>query len=66
MLPLDGGRVVHGLLPRDLGDKFSITEQYGMFIIVALLATGILSSIIGPPLNFLVRLVFSLVLGQPL
>jgi len=66
MLPLDGGRVVHGMLPREMGDKFAITEQYGMFIIVALLATGVLSSIIGPPLNYLVKLVFSLVLGQQL
>ncbi|MCF6319870.1 MAG: site-2 protease family protein, partial [Proteobacteria bacterium] len=38
MLPLDGGRVVHGLLPRELGDKFAVTEPWGMFIIVALLA----------------------------
>ena len=44
MLPLDGGRVVHGLLPRDLGDKFAVTEQWGMFIVIALLATGMFSS----------------------
>jgi Zn-dependent protease len=61
MLPLDGGRVVHGLLPRELGDKYAVTEQWGMFVIVALLATGILSKIIGPPLNYLSQLVFSFV-----
>lgn len=63
MLPLDGGRVVHGLLPRELGDKFAITEPWGMFVIVALLATGMLSRIIGPPLNYLSQLVFSFVVG---
>lgn len=63
MLPLDGGRVVHGLLPRELGDKFAVTEQWGMFIVVALLATGILSKIIGPPLNYLSQLVFGFVVG---
>ncbi|MCF6288828.1 MAG: site-2 protease family protein [Proteobacteria bacterium] len=66
MLPLDGGRVVHGLLPRELGDKFAVTEPWGMFVIVALLATGVLYNIIGPPLNYLSRLVFSIVLGQPI
>ena len=63
MLPLDGGRVVHGLLPRELGDKFAVTEQWGMFVIVALLATGMISKIIGPPLNYLSQLVFSFVVG---
>jgi len=53
MLPLDGGRVVHGLLPRELGDKYAITEPYGMFIIVALLATGMLSKIISEPLFYI-------------
>ncbi|MBL4773550.1 MAG: site-2 protease family protein [Alcanivoracaceae bacterium] len=64
MLPLDGGRVLHGLLPQELGDKFAITERYGMFIIVGLLATGMLSKIIGPPLYYMISLVFSVVLGQ--
>jgi Zn-dependent protease len=63
MLPLDGGRVVHGLLPRELGDKFAVTERWGMLIVVALLATGVLSKIIGPPLNYLSQLVFSFVIG---
>jgi hypothetical protein len=37
-----------------------------MFIVVALLATGIISKIIGPPLNFLVKSVFSFVVGHPI
>ncbi len=63
MLPLDGGRVVHGLLPRELGDKYAVTEPWGMFVVVALLATGMISRIIGPPLNYLSQLVFSFVVG---
>lgn len=64
MLPLDGGRVVHGLLPRELGDKYAVTEPWGMFVVVALLATGMISKIIGPPLNYLSQLVFSFVVGN--
>ena len=63
MLPLDGGRVVHGLLPRELGDKFAITEQFGMFIIVGLLVTGMISWIISPPLNFLNSLFYGFIVG---
>lgn len=64
MLPLDGGRVVHGLLPRELGDKFAVTERYGMFIIVGLLATGLISKIISPPLMFMYNKVFAFILGS--
>ncbi len=63
MLPLDGGRVVHGLLPRELGDKFAITEKFGMLIIVALLATGIISKIISPPLIYLNNIFYRFIVG---
>lgn len=63
MLPLDGGRVVHGLLPRELGDKFAVTEKFGMLIIVALLATGIISKIISPPLIYLNNIFYRFIVG---
>jgi len=63
MLPLDGGRVLHGLLPRELGDKFAITEQYGMFIVVGLLATGLISKIISPPILFIYQMVYKYIVG---
>jgi Zn-dependent protease len=63
MLPLDGGRVLHGLLPRELGDKFAITERYGMFIVVGLLATGMISKIISPPIMYLYQTVFKFIIG---
>jgi Zn-dependent protease len=63
MLPLDGGRVVHGLLPREMGDKFAVTEQWGMFIVIALLATGVLTHIISPPINYLATTIFRMITG---
>ena len=52
--PLDGGRVLVGLLPGPLAWKVSRLEPYGFFILVALLATGILGAIIGPPIMWLI------------
>lgn len=52
--PLDGGRVLVSLLPGPLAWKVSRLEPYGFFILVALLATGILGAIIGPPILWLI------------
>lgn len=46
--PLDGGRIAVGLLPRDLAYPLARLEPYGMFILVALMATGLLGVIIKP------------------
>jgi Zn-dependent protease len=48
--PLDGGRVVAGLLPPALANSYSKLEPYGLFIMLGLLATGMLGKILGPPL----------------
>jgi len=58
--PLDGGRVVTGLLPGPLSYKFSRIEPYGFFILLGLLATGILSDIMGPPIELILKLLYSL------
>ena len=58
--PLDGGRVVSGLLPGPLSYKYDKIEPYGFFILLGLLATGILSSIMNPPMGALLDLVYSL------
>ncbi|MDZ4261410.1 MAG: site-2 protease family protein [Pseudomonadota bacterium] len=58
--PLDGGRVVSGLLPGPLSYKFDKLESYGFFILLGLLATGILSSIMNPPMGALLNLIYSL------
>jgi Zn-dependent protease len=58
--PLDGGRVVSGLLPPRMSDSFDRLEPYGFFIILALLFTGLLWTIIGPFFGFFVELIRSL------
>jgi Zn-dependent protease len=37
ILPLDGGRVLAGLLPRPLAIRFARTERYGLLVLLALL-----------------------------
>jgi Zn-dependent protease len=46
--PLDGGRVMTGLLPGPLAWKFSRIEPYGFLILIGLLVTGILGTILIP------------------
>jgi Zn-dependent protease len=59
--PLDGGRVAVGVLPHEQGRLLSRLEPYGMFIIVALLFTGILFPLINPLISGLSGIIFSLV-----
>jgi len=54
--PLDGGRVLVGLLPEPLAMKVARVEPYGMFILVALLITGYLGKILSPIVYGLERL----------
>jgi len=42
--PLDGGRVVVGLLPRRMAWSFSRIEPWGFFIVMALVIAGIVSN----------------------
>ncbi len=48
ILPLDGGRVLASLLPPKVALGFSRLEPYGLIIIVALLATGLLGKVLWP------------------
>ncbi|WP_424209302.1 site-2 protease family protein [Sulfuricaulis sp.] len=59
--PLDGGRVAVGLLPGPLAWQLARIEPFGFFILLALLATGALSVIIGPPINGIEHLIMKLV-----
>lgn len=43
--PLDGGRVLVGLLPMRLAAALARTERVGMFIVIALIFAGVISSI---------------------
>jgi len=50
--PLDGGRVLIGLLPGPWAYKFSRIEPYGFFILIGLLVTGILGLVLWPLISF--------------
>ena len=58
--PLDGSRVVAGFLPDPLAWKYSRIEQYGLLVLLALMATGILGRILGPPAAMLEEAIYRL------
>jgi len=54
--PLDGFKVLAGLLPRDWYRDFIQTERYGIFILLLLLVTGTIGRILFPIVSFLFSL----------
>jgi len=61
LLPLDGGRVLSAMLPVTWAKKYSRLEPYGLFILIALLATGVLGKIIWPIIEYTQTLVFTFI-----
>ncbi len=61
ILPLDGGRILAGLLPPRAAYAFSRLEPYGMLILVALILSGVLGPILGPLVVFSMNTVYSLI-----
>lgn len=60
ILPLDGGRVLFSLLPQKLAWQYGRIEPFGLWIVIALLATGTLATLIRPIVSigeWVVRLV---------
>lgn len=55
--PLDGSRVLMGLLPRRQAILVARIEPYGIFIVLALFFLGILAPVIIPVLHFVWRLI---------
>ncbi|WP_242466190.1 site-2 protease family protein [Chromatium okenii] len=51
LLPLDGGRVMTGILPPRAAGWFYRAEPYGMVILLALLITGMLGSVLLPAVH---------------
>ncbi|WP_455209797.1 site-2 protease family protein [Kaarinaea lacus] len=60
LLPLDGGRVVSGLLPGPLAYQYNKTEPFGLIILMALLFTGMLGYILFPIIITFLNIVSSL------
>jgi len=58
--PLDGGRVLTGLLPARFSPLMARLEPYGLLIMLGLLATGLLGYIVGPPVYLVLKLIFSI------
>jgi Zn-dependent protease len=61
ILPLDGGRMLNGLLPRQLSNQYSRSEPYGMLILFGLLLLpslfgfNLLAAIIKPAVNLVLN-----------
>jgi Zn-dependent protease len=60
ILPLDGGRVLTAMLPRNLAISFSRLEPYGLIILVVLLFSGILWKILVPVISATLTLISQL------
>lgn len=54
--PLDGGRVLVGLLPQRQAISFSKIERFGMIIILLLFYSGIANFLIRPVITFFLKL----------
>ena len=58
--PLDGGRVLVGLLPEPHSSLVARLEPFGFLIVFVLLMTRTLDRVIGPPADFLLNFYFGL------
>jgi len=54
--PLDGGRVLVGLLPHKHAVSYSKIEPFGFIIVVILIATGVADYFVGPLVNLFLAL----------
>ena len=55
--PLDGGRVVAGILPRSIVGPFLRLERFGMIIVLLLLVSGLLGKILWPIVLHFVQII---------
>jgi Zn-dependent protease len=55
LLPLDGGRVLTGLLPPPLARSYAQLERYGFPLLFLLLYMNWLGPIVNPPINAILR-----------
>jgi len=57
--PLDGSRVLVGVLPDSFGQVMAKLEPFGLVILLLLLATGVLGTILQPIILFVLNLIFT-------
>ena len=60
LLPLDGGRILAGLLPNNLAYQYSKIEPYGMFILIGLLVLDANFRFIGTLVDISMKTVYSI------
>lgn len=62
LFPLDGSHILEGLLPYRMAQKYKEIERYSPFILIGLIILGnyagisILGMLLGPPIQFFLRL----------
>lgn len=54
--PLDGSRILSGILPPNLASRYSAIEPYGFIIVILLIWMGIIDFLIWPAVNLVLRL----------
>ncbi len=57
ILPLDGGRVVAGILPPSIAMPYMRMERFGMLVILLLLVSGLLGKILWPLVQHFVKII---------
>jgi Zn-dependent protease len=58
--PLDGGRVLAGLLPPRLSARLDKIEPFGLFIVIGLSAFGLFGWLFNPALRVIARIILAL------
>ncbi len=61
LLPLDGGRILTGLLPPRMAYTFSRTEPYGMLILIALIVTGVMGRFMWPLIDISMKSIYAII-----
>ena len=61
LLPLDGGRILTGMLPGRMAYAFSRTEPYGMLILIGLILTGIMGKFMWPLVDISMKSIYAII-----
>jgi Zn-dependent protease len=54
--PLDGSRILAGLLPSELADQYALLERFGFIILIVLMALGLFDRLLWPLVGLIMRL----------
>ena len=59
--PLDGSRIISSLLPNKLSYQYNRLEDYGLYILIALLFLGVFEKIVIPVVRFIFKFMISFI-----